>query len=163
GLAVVNVSRAVARRSPNSTGALPVSVRAYCATPGISCLASSASSVVSTGYPLIGTVRPATTVLVRGVIATSWTLLSRAISALAQRSTPSVIENAARRAATPMITPVVERVVRMVLVRNESAPTRADSIRAAAFKLNRFIETRPPSDPIYHQLRDVRARRSAFR
>ena len=53
------------------------------------------------------------TVLVRGVIATSCTLLSRAISARAHRSTPSVIENAATSAATPMITPVVESVVRV--------------------------------------------------
>ena len=46
-----------------------------------------------------------------------------------------------------MITPVVERVVRVVLVRSESAPTRADSISAAAFMLNRFIENPPLISP----------------
>jgi hypothetical protein len=38
-----------------------------------------------------------------------------------------------------MMTPVVESVVRMGLVRNESAPTRADSMSAAAFTLKRFM------------------------
>src|SRR5437868_12447181 len=79
------------------------------------------------------------TVLVRGVIATSCTLLSRAINARAHRSTPSVIENAATSAATPMMTPVVESVVRVGFVRRESAPTRADSRIAAVFTLNRRI------------------------
>src|SRR6266566_2398085 len=134
-LAVLNVRSAVARRSRYSTGAFPVSVSAYCATPGTSFFARSASSAVSTGYPLSGTVRPATVVLVRGVMATSWTLLSRAMSARAQRSTPSVIENAATSAATPMMTPVAESVVRVGLVRKESAPTRADSLRADRFRL----------------------------
>src|SRR3954447_13092013 len=90
----------------------------------------------------MGTVRPAITVLVRGVICTSCTLLSRAIRARAQRSTPSVIENAATSDATPMITPVVERVVRIGLVRSESAPTLADSTSAAEFTLGRFTTLR---------------------
>jgi hypothetical protein len=38
-----------------------------------------------------------------------------------------------------MITPVVESVVRMGLVRKESAPTRADSMSAAVFTLKRFM------------------------
>lgn len=38
-----------------------------------------------------------------------------------------------------MMTPLVESVVRIGLVRNESAPTRADSMSAAAFTLKRFM------------------------
>jgi hypothetical protein len=36
------------------------------------------------------------------------------------------------------MTPVVDSVVRIGLVRKESAPTRADSMSAAAFTLKRF-------------------------
>lgn len=73
------------------------------------------------------------TSIVTGVIATSWTLDSRASMSRDQTSTPSVIANAATRAATPMITPVVERTVRRGLARSASVPTRADSINAAKF------------------------------
>ena len=38
-----------------------------------------------------------------------------------------------------MMTPLVESVVRIGLVRNESDPTRADSMSAAAFTLKRFM------------------------
>jgi hypothetical protein len=60
------------------------------------------------------------------------------------------MENAATSAATPMMTPVVESVVRMGLVRNESAPTRADSMSAAEFTLKRFTSTLA-SDPVDDQ------------
>src|SRR5258705_12565995 len=69
------------------------------------------------------------------------------MSARAQRSTPSVIEKAATSAATPMTTPVVESVVRVGLVRKESAPTLADSINAAEFTLKRLISFRSLVSP----------------
>src|ERR1700741_5220516 len=77
------------------------------------------------------------------------------MSARAHRSTPSVMENAATSAATPMMTPVVDSVVRMGLVRKESAPTRADSIIAAPFTLKRLMRLRS-SASIDDQLRHVR-------
>jgi hypothetical protein len=55
-----------------------------------------------------------------------------------QLAITGVQRKAATSAATPMMTPVVESVVRVGLVRKESAPTRADSISAAAFTLKRL-------------------------
>ena len=77
-----------------------------------------------------------------GVIATSCTLDSRMMSWRDQTSTPSVIANAATSAATPMITPVVDKTVRIGLVLSASAPTLADSMRAVRLRDLNFSKLR---------------------